>query len=55
VIADLFHHMKYMERLGSGLRKIDWEIEKLSGYIAAYNPEIFSTATDFKGHLEKCK
>ena len=47
VIADLFHHMKYMERLGSGLRKIDWEIEKLSGYIAAYNPEIFSTATDF--------
>ena len=40
--------MKYMERLGSGLRKIDWEIEKLSGYIAAYNPEIFSTATDFR-------
>ena len=37
-----------MERLGSGLRKIDWEIEKLSGYIATYNPEIFSTATDFR-------
>ena len=48
MIADLFHRMKYMERLGSGLRKIDWEIEKLSGYIAAYNPEIFSTATDFR-------
>ena len=48
VIADPFHRMKYMERLGSGLRKIDWEIEKLSGYIAAYNPEIFSTATDFR-------
>ena len=40
MIADLFHRMKYMERLGSGLRKIDWEIEKLSGYIAAYNPKI---------------
>ena len=37
-----------MERRGSCLRKIDWEIEKLSGYIAAYNPEIFSTATDFR-------
>ena len=48
MIAGLFHRMKYMERLGSGLRKIDWEIEKLSGYIAAYNPEIFSTATDFR-------
>lgn len=40
--------MKYIERLGSGLRKIDREIEKLSGDIAAYNPEISSTATDFK-------
>ena len=40
--------MKYMERLGSGLRKIDGEIEKLPGYIAVYNPEISSTATDFR-------
>lgn len=40
--------MKYIERLGSGLRKIDREIEKLSGDIAAYNPEISSTATDFR-------
>ena len=40
--------MKYMERLGSGLRKIDWETEKPPGYTAAYNPEIFSTATDFR-------
>lgn len=40
--------MKYMERLGSGLRKIDEEIEKLPGYIAVYNPEISSTATDFR-------
>ena len=48
MIADLFHRMKYMERLGSGLRKIDGEIEKLPGYIAVYNPEISSTATDFR-------
>jgi len=48
VIADLFHRMKYMERLGSGLRKIDGEIKKLPGYIAVYNPEISSTATDFR-------
>ena len=48
MIADLFHYMKYMERLGSGLRKIDGEIEKLPGYIAVYNPEISSTATDFR-------
>ena len=47
VIADPFHRMKYMERRGSGLRKIIREIEKLPGYIAAYNPEIFSTASDF--------
>ena len=29
VIADLFHRMKYMERRGSGLRKIVSETEKL--------------------------
>ena len=40
--------MKYMERLGSGLRKIDREIEKLPGCIAAYNSEFSSTATDFR-------
>ena len=32
--------MKYMERRGSGLRKIVREIEKLPGYLAAYNPKI---------------
>jgi ATP-dependent DNA helicase RecG len=40
--------MKYMERRGSGLRKIVREIEKLPGYLAAYNPKISSTATDFR-------
>ncbi len=48
VIADPFHRMKYMERHGSGLRKIVRETEKPPGYTAAYNPKIFSTATDFR-------
>ena len=48
VIADLFHRMKYMERRGSGLRKIVSESEKLTGYTEAYKPEFFSTATDFR-------
>lgn len=32
VIADPFHRMKYMERHGSGLRKIVRETEKPPGY-----------------------
>ena len=48
VIADLFHRMKYMERRGSGLRKIINESEKLPGYTEACRPEFFSTATDFR-------
>ena len=48
VIADLFHRMKYMERRGSGLRKIVSESEKLPGYTEAYKPEFFSTVTDFR-------
>ena len=48
VIADPFQRMKYMERHGSGLRKIVRETEKPPGYTAAYNPKIFSTATDFR-------
>ena len=47
VIADLFQRMKYMERRGSGLRKIVSETEKLPGYTEAYKPQFFSTATDF--------
>ena len=37
--------MKYMERRGSGLRKIVSETEKLPGYTEAYKPEFSSTAT----------
>ena len=48
VIADLFHRMKYMERRGSGLRKIVNETEKLPGYTETCKPEFFSTATDFR-------
>ena len=48
VIADLFHRMKYMERRGSGLRKIVSETEQLPGYKEAYKPEFSSTATDFR-------
>ena len=48
VIADLFHRMRYMERRGSGLRKIISETEKLPGYTEELRPEFHSTATDFR-------
>lgn len=48
VIADLFHRMKYMERRGSGLRKIVSETEKLPGYTGRCRPEFYSTASDFR-------
>ena len=48
VIADLFHRMKFMERRGSGLRKIVSETEKLPGYTEEMRPEFHSTATDFR-------
>ena len=48
VIADLFHRMKYMERRGSGLRKIVYETEKLPGYTEMCRPDFYSTATDFR-------
>ena len=48
VIADLFHRMRFMERRGSGLRKIISETEKLPGYTEELRPEFYSTATDFR-------
>ena len=48
VIADLFHRMKYMERRGSGLKKILSETEKLPGYTPGLRPEFFSTSSDFR-------
>jgi len=48
VIADLFHRMKYMERRGSGLRKIVSETKKLHGYSDEFMPEFHSTHSSFK-------
>lgn len=48
VIADLFHRMKFMERRGSGLKKILSEIAKLPGYTEQMQPKFFSTPTDFR-------
>lgn len=48
VIADLFHRMKYMERRGSGLRKILMETAKLPGYTEEMKPGFFSTPSDFR-------
>lgn len=48
VIADLFHRMKYMERRGSGLKKILSETAKLPGYTEQMKPKFYSTPTDFR-------
>lgn len=52
VIADLFHRMKFMERRGSGLRKIVSETEKLPGYTEELRPEFHSSGTDFRAVLK---
>ncbi|MDD3253045.1 MAG: ATP-binding protein [Lachnospiraceae bacterium] len=48
IIADLFHRMKFMERRGSGLKKILSETAKLPGYSEQLKPEFYSTSTDFR-------
>ena len=48
IIADLFHRMKFMERRGSGLKKILNETAKLPGYSEQLKPEFYSTPTDFR-------
>lgn len=47
VIADLFHRMKFMERRGSGIKKILDETAKLPGYTEAQKPTFHSTTTSF--------
>ena len=47
VIADLFHCMKYMERRGSGLKKIVLETKKLPSFKDDFMPEFFSSGTSF--------
>ncbi len=48
IIADLFHRMKFMERRGSGLKKILNETAKLPGYSEQLKPKFYSTPTDFR-------
>jgi predicted HTH transcriptional regulator len=47
ILADLFHRMKYMERRGSGLKKIVEETKKLPGYTDDLLPEFYSTESSF--------
>lgn len=47
IIADLFHRMKFMERRGSGIRKIFDETAKLPGYTEDFKPEVRSTPASF--------
>lgn len=47
VIADLFHRMKFMERRGSGIRKILDETAKLPGYTDELKPTFRSTHSSF--------
>ncbi len=47
IIANLFHRMRYMERRGSGLKKILISTANLPGYTDAYKSEFRSTDTDF--------
>jgi ATP-dependent DNA helicase RecG len=47
VIAEIFHRLDYVERRGSGLKKIRNETENLYGYSEEYAPEFCSTPTAF--------
>lgn len=47
IIADLFHRMKYMERRGSGIKKILAETAKLPGYTEKLKPLFRSTQGAF--------
>lgn len=47
IIADLFHRMKFMERRGSGIKKILDETAKLPGYTEELKPSFRSTHTSF--------
>jgi ATP-dependent DNA helicase RecG len=47
ILADLFHRMRYMERRGSGLKKIVSETKNLPGYSEELKPQFYSD-TDFR-------
>ena len=42
ILADLFHRMRYMERRGSGLKKIVNATKDLPGYSDDFKPEFYS-------------
>jgi len=47
IIAEIFHRLDYIERRGSGLKKIRMETSYLHGYTEEYAPKFRSTATEF--------
>ena len=47
ILADLFHRMRYMERRGSGLKKILNETKNLPGYTSEMKPR-FHSDTSFR-------
>jgi ATP-dependent DNA helicase RecG len=47
VIAEIFHRLDFIERRGSGLKKIRDATADLYGYTDAFAPEFRSTATEF--------
>lgn len=48
VIADMFARMRFMERRGSGLKKIVDETASLPGFTDAMRPQFISTDCDFR-------
>ena len=47
IIAEVFHRLDYIERRGSGLKKIRLETSYLHGYTDEYEPKFRSTNTAF--------
>lgn len=48
IIAEIFHRLDYIERRGSGLKKIRRETSDLYGYTEEYAPKFLSAATAFR-------
>jgi ATP-dependent DNA helicase RecG len=48
IIAEIFHRLDYVERRGSGLKKIRLETSYLHGYTEEYAPKFKSTPTSFR-------
>ena len=47
IIAEIFHRLDYIERRGSGLRKIRTETSYLYGYADGHAPQFVSTSSAF--------